>query len=381
MHQEIKNKTKELEKGAAKGSKEVDKARNTTQKHIELLGQHTAAFASSGGKVEPANDPYIIQRGIRYRLSRQILEENNNKHDLIAVQDSFKSFEAHIIATLQQAMQAFLQSVDGQAENQKAMYADIVATTQKIPPDFEWNGFLKRNQGTLIDPNAPLRSVSNISFPNQDHHATRPLIAGSLERKSRVALKGYDTGYYVVTSSKYLHQFKDDDDFRTDPTPDLSLYLPDCNIGAISGEKFNIKGKDASKGKVGSAMAVTSEFHFRAHTPSDVEKWYAVIKSAAGEANVTGSLPTSRVESRNVSGTQQQQQLPPSSGTGAGAAAAKKQPAPLQTTAPQQHTGYQASPITGTPSSGTAPVSAGGVGHTPTGATPTSGLPGKPGQY
>lgn len=39
LHTEIKNKNKELTKGAGKGSKSVDKAQKVTQKHIELLGQ------------------------------------------------------------------------------------------------------------------------------------------------------------------------------------------------------------------------------------------------------------------------------------------------------------------------------------------------------
>ncbi len=106
LHAEIKNKAKELSKGAFKGSKEIDKSRNTTQKHIELLGQHTAAFGSSGGKVDAANDPYILQRGVNYRLHKQVLEENNNRHDLLAVQDSFSQFEAHVIQTIQQAVSA-----------------------------------------------------------------------------------------------------------------------------------------------------------------------------------------------------------------------------------------------------------------------------------
>ena len=152
LHVEIKNKNKELSKGAAKGSKEVDKARNTTQKHIELLGQHTAAFSSSGGKVDPANDPYILQRGVSHRLHKQVLEENNNRHDLLAVQDSFASFEAHVIATFQQALTAFLELTGGGLEREKAMYSDIVSTAQKIPPDFEWKGFVSRNNNVLIDP-------------------------------------------------------------------------------------------------------------------------------------------------------------------------------------------------------------------------------------
>ena len=395
LHQELKNKTKELEKGAFKGSKEVDKARNSTQKHIELLGQHTAAFSSSGGKVEPSTDPYILQRGVKHRLNKQVLEENNNRNDLISVQDQFKSFEGHVIETLQQAMQAFLQVVGGQGDRQKVMYSDIVANTMNIRPDFEWNGFIARNSGTLIDPNAPKRTVTNIGFANQDHQSTKPLIAGSLERKSRVALKGYDTGYYVVTPSKYLHQFKDDDDFRTDPSPELSLYLPDCTVGALSGEKFNVKGKDASKGKVGSAMAMTSELSFKAHSNSDAEKWYAVIKDAARGVNIapisaatstsgSTSTPTTPAGSRNVSGTQ----APPPA----------QQPTPIQTSVgTQKPTGYQASPLTAGSGSATGPVQPGsagggaalahgGVAPTPTSAggthaTPTSGVPGKPGQY
>lgn len=204
LHAEIKNKNKELTKGAAKGSKDVDKARNNTQKYIEMLGQHSAAFTSSGGKIEPANDPYILQRGVNHRLHKQVLEENNNRHDLLAVQDSFQQFEAHIIQALQQAMTAFMQYMGTQGDRQKAMYSDMVSTTQRIPLDFEWKGFLHRNSSTLIDPSGPQRSVSNISFANQNHPSTKPLIAGSLERKSRNALKGYSTGYYVVTPSKYL---------------------------------------------------------------------------------------------------------------------------------------------------------------------------------
>ncbi|KAL8716061.1 MAG: hypothetical protein Q9225_006257 [Loekoesia sp. 1 TL-2023] len=376
LHTEIKNKSKELSKGAVKGSKEVDKARNITQKHIELLGQHTAAFSSSGGKVDPSTDPYVLQRGLNHRLNKQVIEENNNRHDLIEVQNSFSSFEAHIIQTFQQALQTFVQCVGGQHERQKAMYSDIVSTAQKIPPDFEFKGFVHRNNQLLVDPSAPKREVSHISFPNQNHPSTKPLIAGTLERKSRAlgALKGYSTGYYVVTPSKFLHEFKDDDDFHKDPTPELSLYLPDCTIGAVSGEKFNIKGKDASKGKVGSVVAMTHELSFKAHTPADAERWYGVIKQAAGgSATYTEhvSPPTSPVESRTVPGSQQ----PPHY--------QDKNVAPVQTQGLAQGHGAGSA----------APVSAGGQGQQPyntpvsgggaqtAGSAPTSGVERKPGEY
>lgn len=128
LHTEIKNKNKELTKGAGKGSKAVDKARAGTQKHIELLGQHTATFESHGGKMTATDDPYILQRGIYHRLNKQVQEENNNRQDLISVQNSFAQFEAHIIQTIQHGMGQFMQVMNNQAEQTKSAYGDIVST-------------------------------------------------------------------------------------------------------------------------------------------------------------------------------------------------------------------------------------------------------------
>lgn len=311
LHHEIKNKSKELSGGAVKGSKTVDKARNETQKYIELLGQYTGTAASSGGKVDAHHDPYVLQRGVNHRLGKQLLEENNNREDLIAVQNSFQQFEAHVIQTIQQALASFVQYMGGQYERQRGMYAEMASTAQRIPPDFEFKSFIKRNSEYLMDPTQPKRTASDISFPNQNHPSAQPLISGTLERKSRAlgGLKGYSAGFYAVTPSKYLHEFKDDDDFRRDPTPELSLYLPDCMIGGISGDKFNVKGKDASKGKVGAALAMSHELTFKAHSPADAERWWRAICEAAGAGNVTNEppSPSSPVESRNTSG----QHFPP----------------------------------------------------------------------
>jgi hypothetical protein len=306
LHSEIKNKNKELNSGPGKSSRNVDKARNASQKHIELLGQHSATFDSAGGSTSANNDPYVLQRGIYHRLNKQILEENNSRQDTLSVQNSFQQFEAHILTTIQAALNSFQQFMSGQCDRQKAMYGDIAGTAQQMPLDFEWNGFVRRNEGVLVNPNAPQRNMNNITFSNQNHRATKALIEGSLERKGKGigAITGYSSGYYAVTPAGYLHEFKDDDNYREDPVPKTSLYLPDCTIGAVDGTKFAIKGKDTSGSKLGNKMAMTSEYNFKAHTPSDAQQWHAVIMGVMG-GHSTGSAPTSPVESRNVSGQQQ----------------------------------------------------------------------------
>jgi hypothetical protein len=362
LHKEIKNKSKELSSGAVKSAKEVEKARNTTQKHIELLGQQTASFESTGGKMHATEDPYIVQRGVLHRLSKQVMEENNNRHDLISVQNNFATFEAHIIEVIQQVMASFQQFVGGQAQKVDQLYSDMLGTAQRIPPDFEWSRFTDRNMNMLVDPNSPDRSIEGIAFPNQNHKATKPLIEGTLERKSRnkLSLSGWSPGYYVITLSKYLHEFKDSDNLRKDPTPELSIYLPDATIGAPNGEKFNIKGKDMSGG-IGSKLSGSSEISFKAHTASDAQKWFEVIRSVVGNAPANLSNdPTSPIspvqEKRVVS-------QPPQYAEGSAAAATDaKHPAPLQTQTTGLTSGETvASPATATPASATAqhaPVSA-----------------------
>lgn len=304
LHKEIKSKGKEVQNGASKSAKAVDKARSVTQKHIELLAQHTASFdAAAGNKIEQYHDPYILRRGVNHRLNKQVQDENNSRQDIIAVQNNFQQFEAHVIQTCQGAMDQFFQFMGGQLERKRDMYADILGNTQRVPPDFEWVNFMTRNDSVLVNPDSPPRSLSNINFPNQDHKATKPLIEGSLERRSRAVIKGYSSGYYVVTAARYLHEFKDDDDFRRDPSPDLSLYLPDCVIGATDGPKFSVKGKDISGNRVGNAFHTTTELQFKAHTASDAEKWFTVIKDASRGQTPASSTPASPAVATSTSPT------------------------------------------------------------------------------
>lgn len=293
MHKEIKHKAKELASGAAKGAKEVEKARNNTQKHIELLGQQTASYESAGGKISAHDDPYVIRKGVVHRLQKQVLEENAHRGDLIAVQNNFEEFEIHTIQVLQGVMESFTQLAGGQGEKVRALHSDMLGAIQRVPPEFEWLKFVTRSGELLVDPNEAPRVVDSITFPNMDHSSTKPLIEGSLERKSRNKLSwGYQTGYYVISPAKFLHEFKDVDTNRHEPKPELSVFLPGALIGSPVGDKFSVKGKDTSK-TLSSKLSGSSELSFKAHTAADAERWYRIIKEVADSA--TPMSPTSPV--------------------------------------------------------------------------------------
>jgi len=225
----------------------------------------------------------------------------------------------------------------------------------------------------LIDPNAPKRAVEHIAFANQDHRSTQPLIAGSLERKGKI-MSSYSTSFYAVTPSKYLHEFKTDDDFAKEPQPETSLYLPDCLIGAVDGVKFNVKGKNSSKGVL-SKMSMGHEYHFRAHTPQDAQKWHDVISSVVGQT--TNELPTSPV---SPAGEQAHQTFPPAetgtvgaAGTGAAASTIpEKSAADPGLSSYEREAAQQAELTPGTATTGTVPATA-------TTAPSTTGYPAEKG--
>ncbi|KAM5432733.1 hypothetical protein MferCBS31731_007357 [Microsporum ferrugineum] len=300
LHAEIKTKAKELGGGAMKHGKEVTKSRAATQKHIELLGQYAATFETSKSRLDAAHDPYILSRGVTYRLGRQVADENLHFQEILTIQNSIPTFEAHIIETIQRAMNEFFQCMTAQTDHHRNMYSNIVTHSQQIPIDFELNNFFKRNDATLLDPSAPLRDLATIRYANQDHHATKSLVEGILDRKSRAVLKGYTGGYFAITPAGYLHGFKENDDTRHEPVPDISLYLPECTIGGFNDLKFSVKGKDLSGGKVGNAFHMTSEFNFKARTKNDFEQWQAVLSnpsSWSGAGSVVASPSGSQVAS------------------------------------------------------------------------------------
>ena len=141
-----------------------------------------------------------------------------------------------MLGTFQKALASFSLYLGAQAEKEQTLYTDVVAQAREIPVDSEWKSFVRYHEGMILDPKTPLKTMSDISFPYENHYTTKALIEGSLaQKKSGLGvLKGYISGHYVVTPCHYLHNFADSDKTSKDCVPELSLYLPDCTIGALS---------------------------------------------------------------------------------------------------------------------------------------------------
>jgi len=148
LHAEIKAKAKELNQGTTRGTKAVTKSREYTQKHIDQLAKNVGRFDSAGGAgaklTDPIEDPYIVKRKVLNKLHTQVGDENAQRQDLLAVQSGFRAFEAHVIETVQGALNAFYQAVGAQADRTKGLYGDIISMAPSSKGvTLMWNDELK----------------------------------------------------------------------------------------------------------------------------------------------------------------------------------------------------------------------------------------------
>lgn len=93
-------------------------------------------------------------------------------------------------------------------------------------------------------------------------------------------MRSYYASYYVLTPAGYLHEFKDQDssNYTKDSEPEMSLFLPECSIGALSTEnKFIISGKD-----MGSTLGRKHDFAFKCGSAEEAAKWHDALSRAAG---------------------------------------------------------------------------------------------------
>ncbi|KAK9353932.1 hypothetical protein V1505DRAFT_367593 [Lipomyces doorenjongii] len=287
LSHDIKEHIRGLKSNGFKGVKDVERARGLTHKQIELLGQHTSSFGVFSGKPDTLKDPYIIYRGVLCKLDSQIMKENIQTDTLLSIQRDFKTFESHIVGGIHQMFKLIDQTQNTFWDFQRECYGAITTAFTNIPQEFEWDQFVASNKHILADETAPKRSIDRVKFANQDHESTRSLIEGVIQRKSTMAFsKTYNSAYYVVTPSKFLHQFASKD-YVQSPEPEFSIYLPDANIGAMypketGKNKFKITAKDALK-----TISTKHTFEFKTSTYDDLVKWWNVIHDVATSGSGT----------------------------------------------------------------------------------------------
>jgi hypothetical protein len=164
-------------------------------------------------------------------------------------------------------------------------WSNMGVLMKSVQPNTEWTAFAARSDH-LLDPETPLRNIEHINYPGKDDPSVLPVHEGQLDRKKRFT-KSYTEGYYVLTPAGYLHELGSSDGLKH-PEPRLSLFLPECTLGAPSpmssrSYKFHIEGGKAP-GKT-SFLNSNPAFTFRSSSYEDMMEWWNDAKQLSKGAS------------------------------------------------------------------------------------------------
>lgn len=276
VQNDIEKHYKTLKVQGNKGIREIEKARETTQKFVEQLGKVTSSFGTR--PLTNQEDPYIIHRRVDVAVQDQIAKENIQAEAALGIQRNFASLENSIMETVRQSLVSLANLNETFDDDERTMNANISKMFSDINMEQEWERFSTANSEHLVPSTNYQRDIAYVTYNNKNHASTRPLIQGPLQRKGTV-LKSYNTGYYVLTPSGFLHQFKAADPSQ-DSAPELSLYLPECQISKSSqpgSYTFKIVGKDSLK-----MITTRHKFAFKTTSQHDLDQWFSALGRVTG---------------------------------------------------------------------------------------------------
>jgi hypothetical protein len=268
-----------------------------SRKSLAHLHEAISGWEANNGVVSRDLDPFIVDLRTRKDLRFSLGEENYLRETTMNLERSSQDLEKIVIETVQKALAKYNDLVSTEA-------AELATMSQKVEEGIlaghlntEWTHFTKRQiaAGTLIDPSTSARSLETMNYAGKDHISTAPICDGWLEKKSKY-LSNYSTAFYIISPSRYLHEFRSND-LRVDSEPTFSLYLPDCEIANISKEndkvhRLVLKGKEATSG-----IHTDRDWTFRAKSRQDVLMWYLNIGRASDPTYQYKTSPASGVKS------------------------------------------------------------------------------------
>ncbi|POW15594.1 hypothetical protein PSHT_06965 [Puccinia striiformis] len=245
---------------------------------------------------------------LKHKLKAQLNFENSLTRMIIEYQKKAAELEKRVNVDIQTAVKEFETARITAQEATNKHWQSIHAGITQLDPELEWNEYAERS-GHLISESVTMREVSKIAFPGQNDDTTKAIKAGFLERKKRYT-KHYKEGYYVLTPSGYLHEHKSSDPIK-DGEPEMSIFMPNCTIGAPAARgsktfKWHVEGHKNSSGgvQVGSLKKIKSTLHigrkdvafsFKARTFSEMTQWWELLqhpaKGSFTQATVRSSLP------------------------------------------------------------------------------------------
>ncbi|KAK4055064.1 hypothetical protein OIO90_003405 [Microbotryomycetes sp. JL221] len=298
LRTEIKAHVKNIQQDTGKLAASVAKERELSTKMITDLARSITMLKNTPMSVHAKEDPWFTNALVARQLQKQVHEENSLQKSIIIMQQNSEHFEEGVVRAIQMAWSTFDEWNARASASVQETWATMGQLMRSVAPTTEWTAFASRSE-YLLDPDTPLRNPMTINYPGKDDPSVIPVHQGILERKKRYT-KTYKESFYILTPAGYLHEFASSD-ISKHSVPDLSLFLPECTLGAPTNpnarsHKFHIEGKKAIGGDVGQKnglFSMDASFTFRARSHDEMLEWWNDCKQLS-KVYLTSSEPFDR---------------------------------------------------------------------------------------
>ena len=281
LRTEIKAHIHNVQQDTGKLANSVARERELSNKMISDLARSITLLKNTPMSVSAREDPYAANQAVHRQLQRQVNEENALQKSIIIMQQNSAHFEEGIVRSIQSAWQTFDEWSGRTSAQIQDTWLGLGVHMRSLEPNAEWIAFASRSDH-LLDPDTPLRNPETIDYPGKDDPSVIPVHQGILERKKRFT-KSYKESFYVLTPAGYLHEHGSSDQTRH-PQPELSLFLPECTLGAPSTaaantHKFHIEGRKLGGAQSGGfSLGREYAYTFRARSHEELMEWWNDIK-------------------------------------------------------------------------------------------------------
>ncbi|GAA5831552.1 hypothetical protein JCM3766R1_001801 [Sporobolomyces carnicolor] len=298
LRTELKAHIKNIQQDTGKLAASVAKEREISTKMITDLARSITMLKNTPMGVHAKEDPWYTNSLVARQLQKQVHEENALQKSIIIMQQNSEHFEEGVVRAIQMAWSTFDEWNSRASSQVQETWSTMGQLMRSVAPTTEWIAFASRSE-YLLDPDTPLRNPMTINYPGKDDPSVIPVHQGILERKKRYT-KTYKESFYILTPAGYLHEHLSSD-LSKHPNPELSLFLPECTLGAPTNpnarsHKFHIEGKKTIGGDVGQKtglFALDASFTFRARSHDEMLEWWNDCKQLS-KVYLTASEPFDR---------------------------------------------------------------------------------------
>ncbi|EFP75100.2 hypothetical protein, variant [Puccinia graminis f. sp. tritici CRL 75-36-700-3] len=273
---------------------EVGKSRAESTEVITHLSKSIAQSKTNPMALVAHDDPVLLHRQVEEQVKQQMNLENSLTRMIIEYQKKGLELEKRVNIDIQAVVKDFESARLNAEKSISNEWQTIHAGVTGLNPELEWTEFAQRS-GHLVPEDIEMRDLEKITFPGHNEELTSPINVGLLERKKRFT-RNYKEGYYVLTPSGYLHEFK-----TSDPTkhsePEMSIFLPNCTLGAPAPPeaktfKWHIEGARRTSGghntgslnKMKKSLHIGSKevaFSFKSRTHAEMMHWWELMQKVA----------------------------------------------------------------------------------------------------